>query len=280
MGIGLLRSQRFSPVIATLFARPLESAYRDALAGYGAWRTRHGTMPGLSSPIVRCRNCARPIPLWTGYRRSPASPGKRETAALACAPSVRSSNGSGRLRRFAQHVACWQGRRHSRTAHERHIRSYQRRSVAEPGEIARSPRVVRYQHDLIGAPRASPMSMQNGRGEEELHVAIETSAPLDNERLHAALKERSRSIPQAAYPRALHAFPAAQSHGEDRAPSRSRPGHCEPLAGVEPTDAPLTRSARLKVRIRIARPDGATPWNSGAILQASHKHRRTFCELP
>lgn len=50
--------------------------------------------------------------------------------------------------------------------------------------------------DLLDVNGVCLLSMQNGSGEEELHVAIETSAPLDNARLHAALKSALEDYPK------------------------------------------------------------------------------------
>jgi hypothetical protein len=50
--------------------------------------------------------------------------------------------------------------------------------------------------DLLDVSGVCLLSMQNGSGEEELHVAIETSAPLDNARLNAALKSALEDYPK------------------------------------------------------------------------------------
>ena len=50
--------------------------------------------------------------------------------------------------------------------------------------------------DLLDVSGVCLLSMQNGSGEEELHVAIETSAPLDSKRLDAALKRALEEYPK------------------------------------------------------------------------------------
>ena len=51
--------------------------------------------------------------------------------------------------------------------------------------------------DLLDVRGVCLLSMQNDSGEEELHIAIETSTPLDDERLHTALKSALKAYPRA-----------------------------------------------------------------------------------
>jgi fatty-acyl-CoA synthase len=51
--------------------------------------------------------------------------------------------------------------------------------------------------ELLGVSGVCLFSMQNDSGEEVFHVVVETSTPIDSERLTAAFKQELRGFPQA-----------------------------------------------------------------------------------